>query len=279
VKKESVSTTGIDPSDIAMYECLTEFRQPLIQSIIDSLNLPETSSGFDAGCGIGAITAMLADKVGEKGQVIGLDFSKDIIQLAINRNTSNSVQFIEGDVNNLRFDDQTFDWIWSMDTVWPGPKELGCPADDPTPIVNQYHRVLKPGGTIRLLYWSSQKLLPGHPVLESRLNATSPAVAPATPGMKPAHHIFNARTWLETAGFQEVSAQSFVGDISGPLSANDRKALLALFQMLWGQTESEVEQDVWRDFKTVCSENSEHSVLNNPRYYGFYTYTLFQGRK
>ena len=38
-----------------------------------------------------------------------------------------------------------------MDTVWPGPREFGCPAEDPFSIMEEFYRVIKPGGFVYLL--------------------------------------------------------------------------------------------------------------------------------
>ena len=150
---------------ISTYECLTKFREPLLNSIIKSLSIPAESNGLDAGCGIGSVTKLLAETVGENGHVIGLDLSKDFIHYAKNNNQTDNIQFIEGNVNSLQFDENSFDWLWSVDTVWPGPKELGCPAENPLPIIKEFNRVIKQGGSVFILFWSSQKLLPCYPLL------------------------------------------------------------------------------------------------------------------
>lgn len=164
--------------EISTYECLTKFREPLLNYIINLLNIPAESNGLDAGCGIGSVTKFLAETVGENGHIFGLDLSKDFIHYAKNNNQTNNIQFIEGNINSLQFDDNSFDWVWSADTVWPGSKELGCPSEDPLKIIKKYYRVIKPGGSVFILFWSSQKLLAGYPILEARLNTTSSATAP-----------------------------------------------------------------------------------------------------
>jgi ubiquinone/menaquinone biosynthesis C-methylase UbiE len=265
--------------ELSTYECLTKFREPLLNYIIKSLHIPAASKGLDAGCGIGYVTKLLAEHVGAKGHVVGLDLSRDFINYAKNNNQTGTIQFIEGDVNSLQFDDNSFDWLMSIDTVWPGPKELGCPAEDPLEIIKEYYRVLKPGGSVFILFWSSQKLLPGYPILEAQLNTTSSATAPFVNGMKPLQHVLNGRYWLQNAGFTAISVKTYVGNIIAPLSENDRTALNILFDMFWGESQSEVSEDDWADFKRLCDPSSDDYILNNQYYYGFYTYTLFKGIK
>lgn len=277
MENEKENTT--ENNEIAIYKCLTKFRKPLLNSIIKSLRIPTESNGLDAGCGIGSTTKMLSESVGKNGHVIGLDLSKDFIHYAKKNNITNNIHFIEGDVNSLSFDDNSFNWVWSADTIWPGPKELGCPAEDPVKIVKEFYRVIKPGGSVFILFWSSQKLLAGYPILEARLNTSSSATAPFIKGMNPINHILNGRYWLQKVKFTNILVKTYLGDIVAPLSENDQNALNGLFQMLWGESKSEISKDDWKDFKKLSDPDSYDYVLNNQYYYGFYTYTLFKGIK
>jgi demethylmenaquinone methyltransferase/2-methoxy-6-polyprenyl-1,4-benzoquinol methylase len=266
-------------SEIDTYEILTEFREPLIVKIFDSLNIQPDSKGIDIGCGIGRITNLLAKRFGLNEKLIGLDFSEDMINYAKKNSTQENVKFLQGDINNLKFSSNSFDWIWSMDTVWAGPKKFGCPAEEPDEILNQFYQILKPGGKIYLVFWTAQKFLPGYPLLEARLNASISANAPYLENMKPDIHILNCKKWLKNANFLNIEAQTFVGDIVSPLSENEKCALSTFFQMFWGNSEKEVSKTDWENFKRICFANSNESVLNSPDYYGFYTYTLFKGKK
>jgi len=263
--------------EISVYKCLNEFRQPLLDSIIKSLDIPLESKGMDAGCGIGFITDMLAQRIGEKGSVTGLDLSKELINYARNNNQRPGIHFIEGDINKMLFEDNSFDWIWSMDTVWPGPMEFGCPAEDPFNIIKELYRVIKPGGFVYLLYWSSQKLLAGYPFLEAGLNTTKSATAPFIEGMDPGNHIMNARKWLLEAGFNDISARTYAGDINAPLSENDSNALNILIQMLWESPKSETENAYLKNLQSLYNPDSGKYIFDTQHYYGFYTYSLFEG--
>lgn len=97
--------------------------------------------------------------------------------------------------------------------------------------------------------------------------------------MKPINHIINGRCWLQKAYFNDISVKTYLGDIIAPLSENDRNTLNLLFQMFWGESESEVTESDWKDFKRICDPDSDDYILNNQHYYGFYTYTLFRGKK
>jgi len=49
--------------------------------------------------------------------------------------------------------------------------------------------------------------------------------------------------------------------------------------MFWGNSSNDVSKDDWQRFKEICSPNSNQFILNQPDYYGYYTYTLFRGIK
>ncbi|RZN36069.1 MAG: DUF2283 domain-containing protein [Methanosarcinales archaeon] len=87
-------------------------------------------------------------------------------------------------MNNLPFDDDTFNWVWSANCAGYAPGE-------PLPLLKELARVVKPGGRALTLAWSSQQLLPGYPVLEAHLNATSSGIAPLAKGT--AHELHFSR--------------------------------------------------------------------------------------
>ena len=118
-------------------------REPVFRSAIQALGFPLGSRGLDAGCGIGLQALLLAETVGPEGHVTGLDLSPEILDYArdvVNKaGLSESISFREGDVRELPFDDDTFDWAWSVDCVGYMPVE-------PLPLVKELARVVKPGG-------------------------------------------------------------------------------------------------------------------------------------
>lgn len=255
---------------------LSDFlREPLVRSVINSLHLPKGSKGLDIGCGIGSNTLILAEAVGKSGHIVGIDLSKDLLthaqQRANEAHLSQQIFFQEGDMNSLSFDDNSFDWAWSMDCV-------GYAPGDATYLMKDIARVVKFGGSISILAWSSQQLLPGYPQLEARLNATSCGIAPFVKGQEPEFHFLRALSWFKAAGLKEYKARSFVGNVQAPLSDEDRKALISLFEMRWGAPKSELTEDDWTEYQRLCLPDSPDFILNHPDYYAFFTYTLFHGR-
>ncbi len=249
-------------------------REPLLRSVIQALRLPLGSRGLDAGCGIGLQALLLAEAIGSTGHVTGLDLSPTFLRYAENvvkeSDLSDRMSFQEGDVSKLPFDDDSFDWVWSADCV-------GYPVGDLLPLLLELKRVVKPGGTVAILAWSSQCLLPGYPLLEARLNATCSGLAPCVRGKQPESHFMRALGWFGEAGLVEAEARTFVGDVQVPLSDGIRIALISLFQMLWGEPQPEVSQEDWAEVQRLCQPESPDFILDLPDYVAFYTYSLFRG--
>jgi SAM-dependent methyltransferase len=256
-------------------------REPVFRSAIQALQLPAGSRGLDAGCGIGLQALLLAETVGPAGHITGLDLSSEILvhakDVVKKAGLSERISFREGDVNELPFDDAEFDWAWSVDCVGYMPVE-------PLPVVKELARVVKPGGSVAILAWSSEKLLPGYPVLEARLSATTAGVAPFVKGKKPESHFLRGLGWFRDAGLEESRARTFAGDTYAPLTDDDRSALTALFEMRWPGVQSELRQedvdgnDPWAEYRRLCLPESPDFILDHPDYYAFFTYSMFHGK-
>ena len=249
-------------------------RKPLLRTIIHELDLPFQSHGLDAGCGIGLQALLLLAAIGVDGHVTGLDIQPELLARAeefVERSgLSDQITFRLGDVNQLPFEDNSFDWVWSADCV-------GYPAGDLTALLKELMRVVKPGGRIILLGWSAQQLLPGYPLLEARLNATCSGYIPFLKDKHPEQNFMRAVTAIERAGLKDVCAQTFLEDIRAPLDADQRTALVSLFDMLWGLPQPGASPEDLLEFKRLCQPESPDFILNIPNYYGFFTYTVIRG--
>jgi demethylmenaquinone methyltransferase/2-methoxy-6-polyprenyl-1,4-benzoquinol methylase len=250
-------------------------REPALRSVIAALNLAPGSQGLDVGCGIGLQTPLLAEATGPDGSVTGLDISAGLLAYAQNRVKSLAcaarIAFQAGDMESLPFADDTFDWAWSVDCV-------GYPSGDLLPVLKEIMRVVRPGGTVAILAWTSQQLLLGHAMLEARLNATCSAYAPFLEGKSPASHFLRALRWFSEAGLTEATARTFLGEVQAPLSIGCRVALASLFEMLWGEAQTAASESDRLEYRRLCRVESPDCILNLPEYYAFFTYSMFSGK-
>jgi len=251
-------------------------REPMLREAIQALEIPPGSQGLDAGCGIGLQAMLLAEAVGPDGHVTGLDISDEFLLHAkdiVGRSAfSERIAFRQGDVHKLLFDNDTFDWVWSADCV-------GYPNEDnPVPVLKELARVVKPGGILAILAWSSQMLLPGYPLLEARLNATCSSYIPYVQGKKPEFNFLRALGWFKEAGLKNLAAQTFVDEAHAPLNDDVRTALVSFFEMLWGEPQPGVSEEDRAEYQRLCSPDSKDFILERPDYYAFFTYSMFSGK-
>lgn len=247
-----------------------------IRKAIQALAVSAGGRGLDAGCGIGLHTQMLTAALGRKGRVVGVDHCSE--HLAVAREAvavaglGDRVEFVEGNVTHLPFDDATFDLVWCADTLWPV-----AVTTDPVAGVRELARVVRPGGTVALAYWSGQALLPGYPALEARLDSAFAATSPYLCGVAPRMHVFRALGWLQAVGLRQQAGRTYVSDLQAPLGARMRESLTYCLGMLWGNLEAQVSKEDWQAYQRLCDPASNQFILQDPAYYGFITYTVFSG--
>lgn len=266
------------PGGYAHSLALSQFlREGLLARAIALLNPAPGSRGLDLGCGIGLPALMLAMAVGEAGEVTGLDRSGEFLAVArelVGRaGLAERVRFQAGDMNQPPFPDDHFDWLISIDCAGYAP----CP--DPVKLLQGLARVIRPGGTLALMAWSGQQLLPGHPLLEARLNATPGGLAPFISGDSPRHHFSRALGWFQEAGFRDPAAHTLIQDLSAPLSPEQRLAMLSLLEMRWPGAGDHLSPADHAQYLALTSPGSPDLILDQPDYHAWFTYTLFLGLK
>lgn len=263
--KDSVSMTFISRS----------LREPVFRSALEALKFPSGSMGLDAGCGVGLQAVLLAEYVGPAGCITGLDMSTEALShaemVAEKAGLSERIDFCKGDVNSLPFEDNAFDWAWSADCV-------GYVPADPLPMLKELVRVVKPDGTVTILAWSSEKLLPGYPLLEAKLSATTSGMAPFLRGSGPERHFLRSLGLFRHAGLVDLTARTFSGQAYASLTEDMYNALVMLFEMRWKGAEQELGEKERMEFLRLCDPESDEFILRHPDYYAFFTYSMFYGR-
>ena len=256
-----------------LLEICNPLRDTIIEEAIAFTDFRPGTSGLDAGCGIGSLLKILCDAVGEDGSVTGLDISGEFLKIAQGKieqdNIDKRVTLKKGSIDNLPFEDNTFDWAWSVDCA-------GYYDNNPLRQMKELSRVIKPGGTLAIMAWSSQQFLPGYPQLEARLNATRQGIAPFRAGQDPALHFFRAPGWFKKVGLIKIQGKTFIESVQAPLDDKIYKALEPFFDMRWGNPKGELSEGDFNEYRRLCLPESPDFILNLPDYYAFFTYTLFK---
>ncbi len=92
-----------------------------IQNLVDRFDLEEGKTVLDVGCGTGILFPYLAERLRQKGLILALDFSWNMI-LGAKRGCVHSerekpgIHFINASVEALPLKDQTIDYVTCLDT-------------------------------------------------------------------------------------------------------------------------------------------------------------------
>lgn len=117
---------------------------------------------LDLACATGIVARAVAPRVGDGGEVVGLDVSPDMLSVARRCATSEgvSVEWLEGPAEELPLPDGAFDLVLCQQGLQF--------FDDPSAALADAKRVLRKGGGIALNVWQP---LERHPVYRPLLEA------------------------------------------------------------------------------------------------------------
>jgi arsenite methyltransferase len=130
-------------SDIERNYLTPEIIRQRVQTL-EALALRAGESVLDAGCGTGLLVEQMAMAVGDSGQITGVDFSQDMLNMASQRCQGlENVHLQQGSVELLDFEADNFDAVSCTQTL------LYVTQVDTA--IDEMQRVLKPGGRIAIL--------------------------------------------------------------------------------------------------------------------------------
>lgn len=118
------------------------------------MKVQKGSKALDVCCGTADWTIALAEAVGPSGEVTGLDFSQNMLNVGIEKVKNlglKHVNLIHGNAMELPFPDNSFDYV----TIGFGLRNV----PDYLQVLKEMHRVLKPGGVAVCLETSQPTLI------------------------------------------------------------------------------------------------------------------------
>jgi demethylmenaquinone methyltransferase / 2-methoxy-6-polyprenyl-1,4-benzoquinol methylase len=119
------------------------------------MDVQNGAKALDVCCGTADWTIALAEAAGKDGEVVGLDFSKNMLKIGeekLEARNLDQATLIHGNAMELPFEDNSFDYV----TIGFGLRNV----PDYNQVLREMYRVLKPGGMAVCLE-TSQPTLPG----------------------------------------------------------------------------------------------------------------------
>lgn len=185
---------------------LDALHQPIAEMVVDAAAPRPGQRVLDIGCGAGATTLLLADRVQPGGAVLGLDISEPLVERArarIEAAGHGHVTLVVGDAQTFPAPEPRFDLAVSR---------FGLMFfDDPVAAFRNIAGLLRPGARLTFVTWASADhnpwfRLPARRAAE-RLGP-APAGDPDAPGPMAFRNIDRVRTILAEAGFAAIEARA-----------------------------------------------------------------------
>ena len=138
--------------------------QPWGQLLLDLANPGQGDSILDLATATGTIARMAAPRIGLQGAVTGLDFSPQMLAVAMAAPVEGGppIEWLEGDAAKLPFEDDSFDHVISQQGLQFFPDRLNS--------AKEIYRVIKPGGRLTVSVWQGMEV---HPVMATVFTAVA----------------------------------------------------------------------------------------------------------
>jgi len=214
---------------------------------------------IDGGCGDGAWSAWLAERVGPTGKVTAIDVDQAFLRLA-RLHTAHPVRVLEGDATSLPFDTDSADAALCAHSLYD--------LDDPGCVLRELGRVVRPRGKICIV--SADVLrhvqLPWPPELELELASAVQKSLEAEKDPRP-FLPRQAPELLRSAGLEVERHEVFATTRTGPLAADERHYLRGWLEGLIDMAGDQLDAsraDAVRDWTTDAQLSDESfSVVYN----------------
>ncbi len=188
------------------------------QRLVLQAQAPFGGRVLDLATGTGDIALLFANDVGPSGEVIGVDFCADMIDLARRRPKNNraNLSFTVGDAMDLPYEDDSFD----VCSISFGIRNV----DDPVRALAEMRRVVRPGGRVVVLEFGQPSGLFGS-IYRLYSNTLLPLAGGVVSGNFKAYDYLNRTAasfpcgeafvqFMRRAGFRDVSVEPLFGGVA-----------------------------------------------------------------
>ncbi len=130
----------------------------MLQDYLDAMRVDTAKTVLDMGCGTGVAARAIARRRGFAGRITGIDLSASLAatarRLAGEEGIADRVEFRAGDTRSLDLADGTFDAVVAHTLV--------SHVDDPSAVIGEAARVVRPGGMVGIFDGDYASLTFGH---------------------------------------------------------------------------------------------------------------------
>ncbi|QGZ96472.1 class I SAM-dependent methyltransferase [Terricaulis silvestris] len=184
---------------------------PIADAALAAADLQPGQRVLDIGCGSGATSLEIARRVGASGNVVGVDLSPQLLQVARERASEAGIaaDFVEGDAATATFAER-FDRAFSRFGVMF--------FEAPSAAFTHIRGVMQPGGKLAFVCWAPmpENLFATVPIaaIEPMLKAPLPAPDPDAPGPYAFADSDKVKRILNEAAWRDIEVSRWDGEIN-----------------------------------------------------------------
>lgn len=267
VKKLFQSKKGLKLTALAWLLNHHKAKEQERRQIVAGLNLKPGQVVLDLACGPGLWAPLLAERVSPNGRVVGIDFTPDLIEYAI-KNLENEphrdiIEFVEGDLYSIPFEDNTFDVIFLGNT-------LAYVTDVPKALEEQ-KRVLKKGGRLIAKDFDGAIIIfhPIDPYLSLKVLTATAKGLKENP-LQPRFDNFVGRKMhglLLQAGFKDVSTTTYAISKTAPLKPETKRYITGNAEWYVKTAAPYLSEEDIRQWRAHFDPTSDTYILDLPEFY------------
>ncbi len=247
---------------------------PEIRLLIHRLHLERIHRVLDAPCGDGFYSELLAEDLEPGGEVVAVDVDDkalaEVEQRARNMSRGATVTSLHADVFQMPLADESFDFAWCAQSLisLSNPGETS-PGPGTLDVLQEFHRVLRPGGRIAVLEEDAMHymILPWPAELELAIHhAERQGFARLYGRPEQLDAGRQLGKVLAKSGFEPLRKISLSADRQGIPHHDERAFLLAYFAELRKRIEQDISPDNLWEFDALTDARSRRSFFQDPEF-------------
>jgi ubiquinone/menaquinone biosynthesis C-methylase UbiE len=176
------------------------FFQYFGKELVDFARVPARARVLDVATGRGAVLFPAAEKVGQRGEVIGIDYSEGMVEetsAEIRTLKLQNAKVLHMDAEHLEFTDNSFEMVFCSFALFFFPH--------PDRALDEFRRMLKPGGKLIVSTWGESDARWGWlSAMRRQFASQHQSKAPAAPSLDTRESLERV---LTEAGFVDIQVR------------------------------------------------------------------------